>query len=124
MTQPLALVLYSKILPGTQLVNRLQDLNYRVQSFSDPASLVECAEQAKPMIVLTDLDCSGHDVSATIGRLKQNPATRHLPVIAFSEESATALQAAARAAGAALVVSESAILTHLPQFLEQALQVE
>jgi hypothetical protein len=34
------------------------------------------------------------------------------------------LQAAARAAGATLVVTDAAILTHLPQFLDQALQVE
>jgi len=27
MTQPLALVFYEKLLPGSQLVNRLQDLN-------------------------------------------------------------------------------------------------
>src|SRR3989442_450923 len=51
MTQPLALVLYERLLPGTQLVNRLQDLNYRVQTLSDPALLVDCAKQAKPMIV-------------------------------------------------------------------------
>ena len=38
MTQPLALVLYEKLLPGSQLVNRLQDLNYRVQTIADPAS--------------------------------------------------------------------------------------
>ena len=38
MTQPLALVLYEKLLPGSQLVNRLQDLNYRVQTIADAAS--------------------------------------------------------------------------------------
>ncbi len=124
MTQPLALVLYSKILPGSQLVNRLQDLKYRVQSISEPTGLVQSAEQAKPMLVLVDLDCAGHDVSAAIAALKQNTATRHVPVIAFSDEKAEALQAAARNAGATLVVSESAVLTHLPQFLEQALQIE
>ena len=37
--QPLALVLYEKLLPGTQLVNRLQDLNYRVQTVNDAALL-------------------------------------------------------------------------------------
>jgi hypothetical protein len=34
------------------------------------------------------------------------------------------LQSAARAAGATLVVTEVAILNHLPQFLDQALQLE
>jgi len=124
MTQPLALVLYEKLLPGTQLVNRLQDLNYRVQTVADAATLVECAEQGRPMLVLADLESTRKDVCPAIARLKQNPATQHLPVVAFSSEAAVDLQEAARASGATLVVSDTAILNHLPQFLDQALQVE
>jgi len=124
MTQPLALVLYEKLLPGSQLVNRLQDMNYRVQAIADADRLVECAEQAKPMLVLADLEAVKNNVCAAVARLRQHAATKHLPVIAFSSESAGELQAAARAAGANLVVTEAAILTHLPQFLDQALQLE
>ena len=124
MTQPLALVLYERILPGSQVVNRLQDLNYRVQTLSDASLLIECAEQAKPMLVLADLESTRNNVSAALAQLKQGPATRHLPVIAFGGDKAPELQAAARAAGVTLVVSETAILSHLPQFLERALQVE
>ena len=129
MTQPLALVLYEKLLPGTQLVNRLQDLNYRVQTLADAKLLVECAEQAKPMIVLVDLDSSRDQVNAAISRLKQNPATKHLPVIAFSAQNAAPSPGGeGRGEGelpqTTLVVSEAAILNHLPQILEQALQLE
>ena len=56
MTQPLALVIYERLLPGSQIVNRLQDLNYRVQVIADAGSLVECAERVSPMLVLADLD--------------------------------------------------------------------
>jgi CheY-like chemotaxis protein len=125
MTQPLALVLYEKLLPGSQLVNRLQDLHYRVQAISDPAKLVVAAEQAKPMIVLADLAAAPADVCAALVRLKGNPETNHLPVIAFcSEHTGTDLQVQAQAAGATLVVSDTALLNHLPQCLEQALQIE
>jgi CheY-like chemotaxis protein len=124
MTQPLALVLYEKLLPGSQVVNRLQDLNYRVQAIADAGRLVECAEQAKPMLVLADLASDRNDVCAALARLKQNAATKHWPVVAFSDEGAAELQAAAQAAGATLVVSEAAVLNHLPQILDQALQVE
>ena len=124
MTEPLALVLYEKLLPGSQLVNRLQDMNYRVQAIADADRLVECAEQAKPMLVLADLESTRDNVCAALAHLRQNAATKHLPVIAFSGEGAAELQAAARAAGATLVVTEVAILNHLPQFLDQALQVE
>ena len=124
MTQPLALVLYEKLLPGSQLVNRLQDLNYRVQTVAEAARLVDCAEQARPMLVLADLESSRNDVCPALARLKQNPATQHLPVIAFSLETSVELQNAARAAGATLVLTDTAILNHLPQFLDQALQIE
>jgi CheY-like chemotaxis protein len=124
MNQPLALVVYERLLPGSQLLNRLQDLNYRVQAVANADSLVECAEQAKPMLVLADLESTRYNVCAALARLKQNPITQHLPVIAFGGENSADLQAAARAAGVALVVGETAILQHLPQLLEQALQVE
>ena len=125
MTQPLALVLYEKLLPGSQVVNRLQDLSYRVQVVADAEQLVECAEQARPMLVLADLESKHYNVCAALKRLKQNSATKHLPIIAFTGEHATAeLQDAARDAGAVLVATEAAILNHLPQLLDQALQVE
>jgi len=124
MTKPLALVLYEKILPGSQLVNKLQDLNYRVCAISDAGTLVECAQQKRPLLALVDLASSLTDVCVAIARLKQSPDTKHIPVIAFAAEQETELQEAARNAGATLVVNETAIITHLPQFLEQALHVE
>ena len=124
MTQPLALVLYEKLLPGTQLVNRLQDLKYRVQALTDANSLVSCARQEKPMIVFVDLVSSHQDVSRALAQLKQDRDTKHIPVIAFVSENAPKSEAAARGAGATLVVSDTGVLNHLPQLLEQALQVE
>jgi CheY-like chemotaxis protein len=124
MTQPLALVLYDRLLPGTQVVNRLQDLGYRVQTLSEPDRLVESAEQAKPLLVLADLESTRDDVCAALTRLKQNPATQHLPILAFGGENAPDVQAAAKAAGVTLIAGEAAVLNHLPQLLEQVLQVE
>jgi PleD family two-component response regulator len=124
MTQPLALLLYEKLLPGSQLVNRLQDLRYRVQTLSDAGSLVESAEQAKPLLVLVDLESVRGNVIPAIARLRQHSATKHLPVIAYGGDKDPELQAAAKTAGVTLVVSEAAIVSHLPQFLEQALVVE
>ncbi|MBI3848691.1 MAG: hypothetical protein HY298_00140 [Verrucomicrobia bacterium] len=124
MTKPLALVLYEKLLPGSQLVNKLQDLNYRVYTIADAGALVDYARQKKPLVVLADLASSLTNVSVAIARLKQNPDTKHLPVIAFSSDEEKEAREAARQAGATLVVNDAAILTHLDQFLEQALHVE
>jgi CheY-like chemotaxis protein len=124
MTQPLALVLYEKLLPGTQLVNRLQELNYRVQTISDAGALAPTAEQSKPMLVLADVNSTRDDVCPAITLLRQNPATSHLPVVAFGTDNRPDLEAAARAAGVALVAGEAALLNHLSLILDQVLQIE
>src|SRR5437868_5516884 len=98
MTRPLALFVYERLLPGGQLVNRLQDLGYRVQSLADPATLVEQAEREKPLLVMADLEPREVEVCAAIASLKQNNATCHIPVIAFAGASRTALHEAARTA--------------------------
>ena len=120
----MALVVYEDLLPGTQLVNRLQDLKYRVRAITDVGTLESSARQEKPMVVLADLVSSRSDVCSAIARLKAASDTRHIPVIAFVDEGAEQLEAAARTAGAALVVSDAAILSHLAQFLDQAIQVD
>ena len=120
----MAIVVYEDLLPGTQLVNRLQDLKYRVRAITDVNALESSARQEKPMVVLADVVSSKSDVCGAIARLKSNPETRHIPVIAFADDKAEQLQAAARNAGAALVVSDAAIVSHLAQFLDQALQID
>src|SRR5712671_5849118 len=124
MTTPLALVFYENLLPGSQLVNRLQDLGYRVQTISDVRTLALQALQEKPLIVVTDLVSAGADVCATIRELKRNPETRHIPVIAFTDLKDEKIQTAATTAGATMVAGNDAILDQLPELLEQALQVE
>jgi CheY-like chemotaxis protein len=125
MTQPLALVLYEKLLPGSQLVNRLQDLNYRVQTLADAAKLVQSAEETKPILVLADLTSSRQDVAAAIAHLRQHAATKHLPVIAFEGgRVAKRSSGTVQPPGVTLLVSESAILNHLSECLQQALQLE
>jgi CheY-like chemotaxis protein len=123
MTRPLALVFYEKLLPGSQLVNRLQDLNYRVQAINDLAALLQSAQTEGPMLVVVDLEAKGGDVCNVIAALKADAATQHVPIIAFASEQSMALQAAAQKAGATLVVGEATIANYLPQLLNQALQV-
>lgn len=119
--QPLALVLYEKLLPGTQLVNRLQDLGWRVQTLNDEAALTRSAEELKPMLVLADLLSTRRNISDGIADLRRNAGTRHIPVIAFTAESEQKVFDAALAAGATVVVSDTAVLQHLNQVIEQAL---
>ena len=124
MTEPLTLVAYERLLPGTQLVNRLQDLGYRVHTLGDGAGLVERALKEKPILLIADVGPHNDQMIAAIGELRKNPDTAHIPVIAIADAHDASLQEAARTAGATLVVNETTILVHLNQFLEQALQVD
>lgn len=121
--QPLALVVYEKLMPGSQLVNRLQDLNYRVQPLSDVSQLAAVAKSEGPMFIFADLEFGHSDMCGVIAKLRKDPETTHIPILAFANESAEPLQAAGRRAGATLVVSNTALLAHLPNLLEEALRV-
>lgn len=105
-------------------MNRLQDMSYRVQALTDPATLVELAEREKPLLVMADLEPRHQQICDAISSLKRNSGTSHIPVIAFAPARSAPVQDTARAAGATLVVNDSAILVHLNHFLEQALQVD
>ena len=124
MTTPLALAFYEHLLPGSRLVNGLQDLGYRVQTISDVRTLVLQSLQAKPLVLVVDLATSNGDVCAAICELKRNPETKHIPIIAFTDLKNEKLHAVATAAGATIVAGSDAILDQLPQLLDQALQVE
>ena len=124
MNLPLALLCYEDLMPGTQLVNRLQDLKYRVQVIAAPDELLAAAATAGPMLILVDLVSKRGNVCDLIKKLRADPATAHLPIVAFADEAEAELQAAGKAAGATLVVTDAALLPHLPQFIDRALQVE
>lgn len=123
MSSPLALLVYENLMPGSQLVNRLQDLGYRVQTLHDARELTATAEREKALVVIADLSAKNGDVNEAIRELKAQPATAHIPVIAFVDSKEKKLQTAAQFAGANLVASPATILQHLPQFLDQALEL-
>ncbi len=124
MTKPLALVVYQSLMPGSQLVNRLQDLGYRVQSLNDPKALVETAERERPIVALVDLDCNCTDLLPAITAVRKNGSTSHIPIVAFTKSVSDPLNDTAQNAGATLVASEAAILSQLPRLLDRAMEFE
>lgn len=124
MTRPLALVVYEKLMPGSQLVNRLRDLDFRVQPLTDANQLRGTAKSEGPMLIFADLEWSHTDMCAIIANLRRDPDTNHIPILAFADESAEKLQTASRKAGATVAVSNTALLTQLPHLLEEALRLE
>ncbi|MBI4661851.1 MAG: hypothetical protein HY735_23775 [Verrucomicrobia bacterium] len=124
MTSPLALCCFENLVVGNQLINRLQDLGYRVHVSGDARELVSLAVRQRPFLVVTDLGCQSADICRVISELRQNSKTSHLPILAFAPPDAGSLMEAAHSAGATLVVVEVGLLQQLPELLDQVLQVE
>jgi CheY-like chemotaxis protein len=123
MLEPLAIVCYDRIMPGSQLVNRLQDLKYRVQVVSNPAQLAATVRRESPLLTLADLETRG-DVCDAIRKIKADSATQHVPVISYAPDDKQELLTASLQAGATLAVGDSVLSGHLPTLLQQALQVD
>jgi len=121
--EPLALLLCARGLIATQLAQRLEGLRYRLVAISNPAELASVSESQRPMVVLADVDGLPEPVLSAVEQLRQLSSTAHVPVIAFARETDDALQAVLVAKGATVVVNESAVLSHLPQLLDRALDI-
>jgi hypothetical protein len=127
MTEPLAFVFYEKLIPGQQLVNRLQDLGYRVHAVTEANVLEQEVQNLKPMLLIAEFRADPPVLANAISSLKKNPATAHVAILAYipeMPEGDTTLRDAARTAGTNLIASEAGVLEQLPQLLEQVLQVE
>jgi DNA-binding response OmpR family regulator len=128
MTKPLALIFYENLLTGNQLINRLNDLDYRAQAVSDLARFPDQAERDLPLVAILELGAMSERACAAIRSLRASAATAHIPVVAYAaakeNPEETALTTAAQAAGANLVVGEGALLAHLGQILDQALHLD
>ena len=123
MTQPLALVFYEKLFPGSRLVNRLQDMNYRVQTITSPDLLHVTADREKPLLIFLDLLEDRALVYPSIREVKKDLNTQHIPVITFISANDKSVEASALTAGANLVVAETAIIDQLAQIIDQALNI-
>jgi PleD family two-component response regulator len=124
MTKPLAICFSENLLLVNQLVNRLQEMGYRVEVTHEGKNLLPFAIREKPILVLLDLGYRTTDVCQLIASLRQEQHTKHIPILAFGPQRDEALQAAAHEAGANLVAVESGLLQQLPNLLNQVLEIE
>ena len=120
--KPLALLCCSNSLLGGQLSVRLQDLGYRVQTVHDAATLQEQCEREKPLVLLVEVSARP-GACAGIAQVRKSPATAHIPVLAFSASQDKALQTEAEQSGVTLLAGNAAVLEHLPQLLDQVIDL-
>jgi CheY-like chemotaxis protein len=121
-TQPLALIYYQKLLPGSTLANRLRDLNYRVHVAGKPQELASVSGADGPMFLLVDVNLGSGELCQITQNIRQDPKTSHLPILAFAEDES--VQAQVLAAGATVAASDVAVVTHLEELLERLLRID
>lgn len=128
MTKALALIFYENLLTGNQLLNRLNDLDYRTLVTGDLGRLHEQAVSEKPIVIIAELGALCERVCGVFRGLRSTPETQHIPIVGFTSQKqpkeAAHAAAQGQAAGATLVVGEGALVTHLGQVLDQALRVD
>lgn len=79
--------------------------------------VLERARAGRPRVVLVDLEARGGAGTELVRRLKSEPETAEVPVVAFASHQNAAAIEAGRAAGADRVLARSAFVKALPELL-------
>lgn len=106
------------------MVNRLQDMGYRVVATTDHHQLVAEVRKHLPMVFVADLECKTGDIADVIRELKEDLETQHIPVLAFANLEDEALHEKARIAGAKLIAGREGVLEQLPHLLDHVLEMD
>ena len=83
----------------------------------DPAKVEEHVKDFRVDSIILDLNHRSGKAVDVARAIKDNPATRHVQVVAFLSHLQTELAAAARAAGCDMVLARSTFTQQLPQLL-------
>ena len=95
---------------------------YRVLSAEDGASGVVQAEEFQPDLILMDLAMSGMDGIAATRLIKEREATRHIPVIAYSNYAGIQTwQKTAKSVGCARCISKVIKHEDLDRIIQEVL---
>ncbi|HZN55539.1 MAG TPA: response regulator, partial [Candidatus Polarisedimenticolaceae bacterium] len=95
--------------------NVLRARGYRVLEADTGEEGIEIARREIPHLILMDLQLPGLDGMEATRRLKADPATRAIPVVALSAHAQDADEARAREAGCAGYIAKPIRLSRFPQ---------
>jgi len=83
---------------------------------NDGMEAMEALDRFQPQLILTDLGMPGMDGLELIKRLRTDPRTAHLPVVAITADPTGGAEERAREAGADAFITKP---VELPSLLEQ-----
>jgi two-component system chemotaxis family response regulator WspR len=84
---------------------------------SDEKEVLDTLRDKKPSVLMIDIGVPTLDGSALIQKLKQNPATRAIPIVAFGNSLRADLLQDAKEMGADMVLPKSAFREQLPEII-------
>ncbi|MGH7475464.1 MAG: hypothetical protein ACRELD_04190 [Longimicrobiales bacterium] len=117
---PVVVALAADLLFASRIQGTAGALGVRAEAFTRVEPLVARALEARPALVLIDLEARGLDVPSLIRRLRTEPALRHARIMGFVSHMNAGAAAAARNAGADRVLARSAFVEELPRLLGMA----
>ncbi|HUO58120.1 MAG TPA: hypothetical protein VMV05_08080 [bacterium] len=82
---------------------------------ADEETLLAALQEETPRAIFMEVDILGQDASELIQKLRQNPATRRIPIVAFGNSLRADLLQDAKEAGADLGLPKSAFREQLPE---------
>jgi two-component system, cell cycle response regulator DivK len=106
------------------MIDVLEALNYQVVQARDGQSGVELAVTAKPDLILMDLTLPIMDGWTAVGKIKTNPASNAIPVVALSGHARAEDRERALAAGCDDYLSKPIDLSSLMVILTKLLTQE
>jgi PleD family two-component response regulator len=124
MSEPRVLLFYERLLPGSQLVNRLQDLGYQVTTVTALKDVITTAKKETPLFMILDVKSTRGSIPETIRGIRGAAELKHIPILCFATKRDDKLPDEAVAAGANLVAFDDALLQQMPQLLDHLLQIE
>jgi signal transduction histidine kinase len=101
--------------------NVLRARGYRVLEADTGEEGIELARRERPHLILMDLQLPGLDGMEATRRLKADPATREIPVVALSAHAQDADEERAREAGCAGYIAKPIRLSRFPQQVQSFL---
>lgn len=116
------LLLSDDLLFPSRVREGLRPLGYSLRVVgTQEAVQAAAASVPPPSVILVNLNARRYDPLAVIAGLKDTPATRTIPLLAFAGHVEKEKHAAARGAGADLVAANSSVAMHLPALLQRLL---
>ncbi len=113
----LIFALVNEIIFQEMIVKASQEANVECLFAVEEDTLLISLQEETPFLLFIDIGLSSLDGPSLIQKLKQNPATRSIPIVAFGNSLRSDLLQDAKEMGADLVLPKSAFREQLPKII-------